>query len=354
MEMDDLAKIDRIILENPWKNAYWFARMLISSDKYGGIGKNSKLLLNITAQCRSVLENESLSEDERVSVCKNIIENSLTKAYQNAKTKIGRVRLFIEDLSQKIKTLEDVKVFILTSESIMVPINNALETIPSNDREFAEQTAEAYLNTLGTKGLATVINLWDDLGTEGSLNAERVAVVREFTRLKRDIEYMPELEANMVLTAFTQEFERRLSQKRKTRAGGSLEDVASFLFKYYGIESTNKPEHFQSDIEVDKWVRTKDGWLIGISCKRTLRERWKQVSSADRGVLSTYKIKQLWHLMTYDEDLSDDKITRLGYQGHIFYLRDDSRRLKHASKHIGMKDYVRPMSLFIEDLKAEM
>ena len=44
---------------------------------------------------------------------------------------------------------------------------------------------------------------------------------------------------------------------------------------------TDKPEHFQADIEVDKWVRAFNGWLIGISCKRTLRERWKQVSSAD-------------------------------------------------------------------------
>ncbi|WP_149026965.1 hypothetical protein [Novibacillus thermophilus] len=98
-------------------------------------------------------------------------------------------------------------------------------------------------------------------------------------------------------------------------------------------------------------MRAKDGWLIGISCKRTLRERWKQVSSADRGVLSRYKIKQLWHLMTYDEDLSDDKITTLGSQGHIFYLRDESRRLRATSSHIGMKDYVRPMSKFIDDLK---
>ena len=28
-----------ITLDNKWNNVYWFARMLISSDKYGGIGK---------------------------------------------------------------------------------------------------------------------------------------------------------------------------------------------------------------------------------------------------------------------------------------------------------------------------
>lgn len=346
--------METLIHESPWKNAYWFARMLISSDKYAGIGKNSELLIQITSQLRVILDDQETPEKDKLAVCLNAIRTTLEHAVRKSKTKQERVKLFCDDLAAKCQTLEDIKVFILTAESIMVPINNAIQNIPSSDREFAQATAEAYLNSLGMRGLSRVINLWDDLGTEGCLNAERVAVIREFTKLKRDIAHMPELEANMVLTAFVQEFERRLSQKRKGRAGGSLEDVTSFLFHYFKIPSTDEPEHFQADIEVDKWVRTADGWLIGISCKRTMRERWKQVSSADRGVLSRYKIKQLWHVMTYDEDLSDDKITTLGHQGHVFYLRDDSRILKRASNHIGMRDYVRPMSQFIEDLKSEL
>lgn len=345
--------VDALILENPWKNAYWFARMLISNDKYGALGKNNELLLQITSQCRMILDDGQTSGTEKIKICNDAVRNTCVSTFKRAKTKKERVELFCADLAEKFQSVEDVKVFILTAESIMIPINNALQTIPSNDREFAQATAEAYLNSLGMKGLSTVINLWDDLGTEGSLNAERASVVREFTRLKRDISEMPELESNMILTAFTQEFERRLSQKRKSRAGGSLEDVATFLFHYFGIKSADQPEHFQADIEVDKWIKTKDGWLIGISCKRTLRERWKQVSSADRGVLSRYKIKQMWHLMTYDEDLSDDKITTLGNQGHVFYLRDESRRLKTTSSHVGMKDYVRPMSHFVDDIRKE-
>jgi hypothetical protein len=164
---------------------------------------------------------------------------------------------------------------------------------------------------------------------------------------------MSEHTGNLVLTAYVQEFERRLGQKRKGRAGGSLEDVTSFLLDHFGIKAENKPDHFQADIEVDKWVKCKDQWLIGISCKRTLRERWKQVSSASPEVLGKFKIKQLWHVLTYDEDLSDDKLTLLGGQRHIFYLRDESRRLANAKKHIGMKDYVRPMSSFIKDLRRE-
>ena len=150
-----------------------------------------------------------------------------------------------------------------------------------------------------------------------------------------------------------QEFERRAGQKRKRRAGGSLEDVATFLFNFYGFKSHSQPEHFQSDIEVDKWFKCRDGWSIGISCKRTLRERWKQVSSADGGTLGTYKIRAIWHLITYDRDLSDDKITMLGSKRHVFWLDDESERYIIASGHEGMKEYVRPLSTLIDSIAYE-
>lgn len=353
MAKTDADQLRQETIKNPWRNVYWFARMLINGDKYGRVGTDSKTLAGITAQLRLVLERNGRSEAARLATCKAVIRNILEARYKNASSVIDRVRLFCDDLEAKLETLTDVAVFVLTAESVLIPINNALTGIPSNDREFTVATAKAYLDKLGEKGLATVINIWDDIGVEGSLTAERVAVVREFSNLRREIAKMPESEANLILTAFMQEFERRLGQKRKGRAGGSLEDVASFIFDYFKIEATNAPEHFQADIEVDKWIKCKDRWLIGISCKRTLRERWKQVSSADRGVLSKFKIRQVWHLITYDEDLSDDKLTSLGSQGHVFYLRDDSRKLEHAKKHVGMKDYVRPMSGFVRDLRRE-
>lgn len=101
-------------------------------------------------------------------------------------------------------------------------------------------------------------------------------------------------------------------------------------------------------------VKTRDGWLIGISCKRTLRERWKQVSSAEATILSKYKIKQIFHIITYDEDLSDDKLTTLGAHRHVFYLPDNSRRLKYAQNHVGLKEYVKPISELINDLKFQV
>lgn len=349
----DHKTLEKAVIENPWRNAYWFARMLISGDKYGGIGKDSKLLSEICLGLRKVLEDKKQPESIRLSLCKNVIHRLFETRFSRATGRSNRIKLLIEDLSAKFNDIEDVVVFILTAENIMIPINESLKGIPNDDKKFTEALARSYLDKLGDHALVTVVNFWDDAGVAGCLTAERVAVVREFTRLRRDVEKMGEYETNLILTAFVQEFERRLGQKRKGRAGGSLEDVATFLFDYYQIEAENKPEHFQADIEVDKWVRTRDKWLIGISCKRTLRERWKQVSSATPDILGKFKIKQIWHLTTYDEDLSDEKLTLLGGQRHIFYLRDESRRLEYAQKHIGMRDYVRPMSKFITDLKRE-
>ena len=348
---------ERLIAEkiaiNPWRNAYWFARMLINGDKYGAIGRESKFLAEICSALHKVIEDQQLSDDTKLKLSKEVIKGLFERRFARKTGKSDRINLFLEDLFVKFESIEDVSVFVLTANCILIPINIALVSIPNDDRVYTESLAKAYLDSLGNEALATVINLWDDAGVIGCLNAERVAVVRGFTHLRRDIHPMPDDEANMVMTAYVQEFERRLGQKRKGRAGGSLEDVASFLFDYFNVKAENKPDHFQADIEVDKWIRCEDKWLIGISCKRTLRERWKQVSSASSEILSKFKIKEIWHLVTYDEDLSDDKLTLLGGQRHIFYLRDDSRRLEHARNHKGMRMYVRPMSRFIDDLRLE-
>jgi hypothetical protein len=345
-------------LENRWHNAYWFARDLINNDKYGGVGKDSQLLATIASSLRMIRqERAATSEEELLELQKQTLANTLTNRFRRAPAMQGRVTALVTDLNEKIRNNRDMEVFILTCESIMIPINQAISNIPSDDREFAEAIARSYLDVQGEAGLATVIKLWDDLGVKGCLTAERTEVIRAFTTLRlllaQDIAITDE-EKDIVFTGFVQEFERRAGQKRKGRAGGSLEDVTSFILSYYDIQPAQSPEHFQADIEVDNWVRTHDGWLIGISCKRTLRERWKQVTSADGGVLGRYRIKYIFHVITYDEDLSDDKLALLGGLRHIVYLPDNSRRLAYARGHVGLREYVRPLSSFIQDLRTEM
>lgn len=342
-------------IQNPWHNVYWFARMLINSDKYGAIGKETQLLTLLASSLR-LIANEK-SEDDVLILQKQTIKNVIKQRFKRPSGRDNRINLLIEDLNKEIKTQADMDVFILTCEHVMLPLNQAISNIPSDDREYTVNIAKSFLDIRGQEGLATVINLWDDLGVKGCLTAERTEIVRAFTTLRillTNVQKISDENKDIVLSAFTQEFERRAGQKRKQRAGGSLEDVTDFILDYYKIKRAPSPEHFQADIEVDNWIKTKDNWLIGISCKRTLRERWKQVSSADAMILSKFKIKQIYHIVTYDEDLSDDKLTLLGGHRHVFYLPDNSRRLKYASEHIGLKDYVRPISELINDIRKEL
>ncbi|MBQ8973233.1 MAG: hypothetical protein IJ074_09170 [Clostridia bacterium] len=344
------------IEESPFKNVYWFARYLLNTDEYDALGKTKeRQLLDIVSQLENLLLISGLNDDERLTVAKEALYQGLIKIARPSTNVYIHARNLASTLDSEILSLNDVTVFCIAMRYVVVPINRALEFVPANDIEFCQSSARCILDTLGEAKVGLVIASWDKLGTRGCLDAERSVVIAEFSNLLSNVSQLniahTELDNNIIMTAFVQEFERRLGQKRKSRGGSSLESVLSFLFDYYGFKSSAAPSHFDQDLEVDKWFTCSDGWRIGISCKRTLRERWKQVSQADRGTLSHFKIKELWHLITYDNDLSDDKIVRLGEQGQIFYLMDDSPIYLRCSEHVGMKAYVRPLSRFIEHIR---
>lgn len=339
----------------PWSELYWYARMLIASDKYGGIGTNSRLMGELAACLKSVARTVSGEpQATQLSALATALENLLTRQ-TSAPKKSALIRRLLDDLVPRLVSTKHFEVLAATCELVMAPINGALDVIPNDDRCYAEEAARALLQTKGEHGLNLVINLWDDIGSYGCLQVERVQVVNLYASLRDQVSEMglsPQ-EQSLVLTAFCQEYERRVAQKRKGRAGRGLESVTSFILDYYGVKGSLAPEHFTTGMEIDRWVRAQDGWLIGISCKRTLRERWKQAYTTDMNVLNRHKIKALWHVLTYDRDLSDDKLTEMGSYKAVFYLPEASDRFKSAAGHTGMKDYVRPMSSFISDLRAE-
>lgn len=353
MSQTILQKIEK----SPFRNIYWFARYLLNTDQYGALGKAKETqLLSVISILENIMVQSGMSDEEKLIVCKNTLSTEINGMVKQGSKSAGLALNFIDTLDKEIITLEDVVIFCITMKYVVAPINQAIATVPSDDVEFCEKAATNILNSLGEEKVGLVIETWDNMGVKGCLDAERTAVVEAFTRLidnlsSFDIIKHDNFDDNLVLTAFVQEFERRLGQKRKARGGNSLETVVSFLFHYYKISSTEAPSHFDQDLEVDKWFKCRDGWSIGISCKRTLRERWKQLSQADRGTLSHFKIKELWHVITFDKDLSDDKIVRLGEQGHFFYLMDNSETYQRCINHIGMKEYVRPLSKFIFDIK---
>ncbi len=339
---------------SPWDNVYWFARMLIAADKYGGVGTDTTTLSQLTSSVRTVLTSVATRDDATsAQVAMETIRQVLIRRWGSTK-KAGPVAQLCDDLAEKLLSLIDVRVFLLTCEQVVIPISHALSEIPSDDSVFAQSIVGALLTTEQEAGLPTVINLWDDLGSHGCMSAERVQIVQAFGMLRQHLASLrlTDTDENLILTAFCQEFERRVGQQRKGRAGRSVESVTTLILDHFRLGPTsNAPEHFTTGLEIDRWVRGRDGWYIGISCKRTLRERWKQAYTTDINLLNRHQIRALWHVLTFDTDLSDEKLTEMGSYHAVFYLPDDSPRYLSAANHPGMRDYVRPMSRFVADLR---
>jgi len=314
-------------------------------------------MLQIAVAVRISLTRLASEKDEVVAdVLMETVRSIMRKRWKHT-DKLEAAETLCEDLSERLQTPIDFQALAFTCERVMLPIAHILDAIPSDDRVFAESISGALLKTKGEAGLPTLINLWDDLGSYGCMTAERVEIVQAFGLLRKHLAelHLNETEENLILTAFCQEFERRVGQKRKGRAGRGVESVTSLILEHFGFARVSeRPEHFTTGLEIDRWVRCKDGWYIGISCKRTLRERWKQAYTTDIDLLNRHKIKALWHVLTFDSDLSDDKLTEMGSHRAIFYLADDSPRYKSAGKHPGMRDYVRPTSAFVADLAKEV
>ena len=169
-------------IQNRWYNVYWFSRMLINNDKYVAIGKEPKLLSTLASSLRLVAK-ESNSNDT-LNLQKQTLRNIIEERYKKTTSKDNRIQRMLVELDKEIQTVDDMDVFILTCENIMLPLYQAIANIPNDDKEFTLNIAKSYLDIQGEQGLATVINLWDDLGVRGCLTAERTEIIRAFTTLR--------------------------------------------------------------------------------------------------------------------------------------------------------------------------
>ncbi|MFN8420453.1 MAG: hypothetical protein U0528_14610 [Anaerolineae bacterium] len=349
----ETAKIRK--LNSPFANIYWFARSLINSEN-GGKGADTKIMLELA----SIINLELKAEPFDLEVAKTSIRNFFRMLHRANTVAASEIENLIEDLDVLIKTKQDLGVLKFTIEHVLIVANTLLQNVPSSDRKIAETSIRTHLEAQGEAGLVNVIELWDIAGRRGSMEAERIAIVDGFRILRKTLEEMIEqqqitdLDSDQALTAFVQEFERRLSRGiRPRRAGKSLEDVTGVILEHFKVSNfTTAPEHIKTAFEVDKLITLPDAWRIGISCKRTLRERWKQAATLDLQKLDNYKIRNTWHVITYPGDLTQTKVKAIGESRGVVYLPDNSHFYRTHFQNAEISDFIRPMSHFIQDLKA--
>ena len=341
-------------LKSPYENVYWFARALVESE-YGSEGGNTARMLDLSRRINALLA----IPEPKLETSKQIIWGFLRKLHRPGTQAASKVEKLIERLDQLITSPEDLEVLKFTIDHIIIPTNELLRRIPSSDKEAAEELTRAYLEEEGEAGLQDVILMWDRIGQSWCMEAERVIIVAGFRLLRETLDDLLQgkritrVDADQILTAFVQEFERRLVRGvRPGRAGRSLEDVTGVILDHFGIKSyIDAPAHIKTVFEVDKLILLPDGWRIGVSCKRTLRERWKQAASLDVQTMDSEKLKSTWHVITYTSDLSVPKIQAIGKSRGIIYIPDNDHFLQTYSGDPAISNFIRPMSSFVSDLK---
>lgn len=340
--------------KSAFENVYWFARSLINSE-HGGKGADTQTMLRLAQVIGLSFEAPAFD----LEAAKKGIRDFLRGLHDPSTVIAGKVENLVEDLDALVETETDLGVLKFTIEHVVIPMNILLGSVPSSDRDIAETIVKAHLETENENGLINAITMWDKAGRQGSMEAERTAIVAGFRILRKTLQEMltqekiKDLDLDQALTAFVQEFERRLSRGvRPGRAGRSLEDVTGVILNHFKVQNyADAPEHIKTTFEVDKLITLPDGWRIGVSCKRTLRERWKQAASLDLQRLDTHKIRATWHVITYPGDLSPQKVKAIGESRGVVYLPDYSHFYMTHFENPELAPFLRPMSAFISDLK---
>jgi len=120
-----------------------------------------------------------------------------------------------------------------------------------------------------------------------------------------------------------QELEKDLGNMRKARGGKTFEKTILILLEFINVkaeiptgkerEALGRIDIVIPSIEIAK--KTPDR-AIFLTCKRTLRERWKQEVPQAR-------LNQRIYLLTIDESLSESKAKEINQKGLIAFVRDE-------------------------------
>jgi hypothetical protein len=146
---------------------------------------------------------------------------------------------------------------------------------------------------------------------------------------------------------FANSLEKRFGNSRRSRAGSTLEQIIRILLLMIEIpcqkpskEAKKKLKRIDIVVPNQKVALEEPDKAYFISCKRTLRERWKQA-------IPERKMSWRVFLVTLDEDLSKEKAKEIKKEGFIVYVPDDVKK----QKHLRGKAWIRKLSALPVDLK---
>lgn len=120
-----------------------------------------------------------------------------------------------------------------------------------------------------------------------------------------------------------QNFEKHLGNMRKARGGKGFEEMVLRLLKFIDIECESPPKKIAEKLgridiiipSTEVALKTPDRAFF-LTCKRTLRERWRQE-------VSQAQLNWRIYLLTIDENVSINQAEEINKKGLIAFIRDN-------------------------------
>jgi len=170
-----------------------------------------------------------------------------------------------------------------------------------------------------SKFLIKLAKLW--------LNSQKIDIQKKLKEIVNEKGWNEFIEkASKVFVEFgilVQSLEKDLGNMRKARGGKTFEKVVLRLLNFIDINAEIPVGKAREDLKridivipsIEVATKTPDR-AIFLTCKRTLRERWKQEVPQAR-------LNQRIYLITIDNDISESKAKEINEKGLIAFVRDD-------------------------------
>ena len=334
---------------------YWFARDLVASSYGGYATKETKTLNQLSSQIKREFEDGGTLKEAELEVQKQRIRDTITgavnKTYHGDISKRYRqTEDLAERILRRIEKEDDVREFRIAIDAV-VRTSEILDTTPSFGKreivEIVDRTLQEGREGFDPSKAYDALYNVDIDGEAYQLGAQREPLIdyvyEEMKELRTD-SHIDDREVARIISGIVQEYERRAGQSRASTAGNVLETGLQHVFDQFGIPATGDPAHF-GDLEIDNIVDGPEG-SIGFSCKRTLRERFRQ--SLSRG--SEIGVDEVWFVSLLMADVSREKLQDISNDGSRIYVPRDSFVWDQYRAVDELSYTLRPADQFIEDV----
>ena len=183
---------------------------------------------------------------------------------------------------------------------------------------FEEKANDIY-REYEKRALIRLAKLW--------LNSQKEEIRKEFEKIVK-VKGWEEFvgEASRIFMEFgvlVQNLEKDLGNMRKARGGKSFEKIILKLLKFIDIECEFPKGKMSEELgridivipSIDVAHKTPDK-AVFLTCKRTLRERWKQ---------EVPQVRPNWrvYLLTIDNEITQNKAKEINKKGLIAFIKDE-------------------------------